>query len=176
MNKHQENKYSIKVYCQGQYKNFPQKLLLHHDGSVGNIIRYQDICTDKYVANIAFQASYIAVNNTFVENVAGPTGHGDFVGKWSSIPFMDEITLPFLEKFNIIATLIDCNYSMPLLDEDTGEWGGVVGQVNICFEIILGLQIGKSSIFCSETGLERKPYFYSCQAHLQFKDIQYFVD
>ena len=100
---------------------------------------YQDICTDKYVANIAYRRSNIAVNNTFVENVAGPTGHGDFVGMWSSIPFSEEITLPFLEKFNIIATLIDCNYSMSLLDEETGEWGGVVGQVNICFVIILGL-------------------------------------
>ena len=44
----------FKVYCPGHYKSFPHKLTMYNNGSVSNKVRYQDICTDRFVANFAW--------------------------------------------------------------------------------------------------------------------------
>ena len=38
----------FKVYCPGQYKTFPHKLMMYQDGSVSKNIRYQEICLEKF--------------------------------------------------------------------------------------------------------------------------------
>ena len=58
---------AYEVYCPGQYKSYPHKLIMYQDGSVGDNIRYQDICIDKYAVSIAHFYSNRVVNNSMVE-------------------------------------------------------------------------------------------------------------
>ena len=38
----------FKVYCPGQYKRLPHKLMMYQDGSVSKNVGYQKICTEKF--------------------------------------------------------------------------------------------------------------------------------
>ena len=38
----------FKVYCPGQYKRSPQKLMMYQDGSVSKNVKYQELCTDVF--------------------------------------------------------------------------------------------------------------------------------
>ena len=118
---------SFKVYCPGQYKNFPHKLTMFNNGSVSNKVRYQDICTDRFVANIAYFWSYQVVNNSMVEYPLNL-----IEGQYSSIslPYDFEIIGSFLMNYNIIVNKwIDCNDTAGIFDNETGKWTGAVGQV-----------------------------------------------
>ena len=118
---------SFKVYCPGQYKNFPHKLTMYNNGSVSNKVRYQDICKDRFVANFAHLWSWVVVdNNTLVEYPIDLL-RGDY---YSSLPQEFEIINSFLFNFNIIVNKwINCNNTPGILDYETGKWTGCVGQV-----------------------------------------------
>ena len=105
--------------------------MMYQNGTVGNNIKYGEVCTDINIVNIVYAYSHKVVNNSMVEWVAGPSGHGDFVGVYTSIPFEYEILLPFFEKYNIIANWTDCNYTGGTYDNETGKYNGVIGQVNL---------------------------------------------
>ena len=119
---------SFKVYCPGQYQNFPHKLTMFNNGSVSNKVRYQDICTDRFVANIAHFWSYQVVNNSMVEYPLNL-----IEGQYSSIslPYDFEIIGSFLINYNIVKEWIDCNETAGIFDNETGKWTGCVGQVKI---------------------------------------------
>ena len=120
----------FKVYCPGQYKNYPHKLTMYNNGSVSNKVRYQDICTDKFVANIAHVWSKDVVNNSMV---AYPPNI--VKGKNPALASDFEIIFPFLLKYNIMLKWIDCNNTPGIFDYETGKWTGAVGQVNIKFQV-----------------------------------------
>ena len=124
----------LKVYCPGQYQSFPHKLTMYNNGSVSNKVRYQDICTDKFVANIAHVLSNDVVNNSMVEHrVSTLSIRG--MGK-SAIPFDFEIIGSFLLNYNIIVNKwIDCNNTGGIYNYETGKWTGAVGQVNIKLQV-----------------------------------------
>ena len=107
---------------------------MYQDGTVGHNIRYQDICSDKYAVSIAYYYSNGVVNNSMVEweSINHKSGHGDFVGIYSSISYDYEIMAPFLENYDIIVNWIDCNYTVGTFDYETGTYTtGVFGQVKI---------------------------------------------
>ena len=107
--------------------------MIHYNGYVGNTIRYQDTCIDKYAVSIAYAYSSEVVNNSLVEwtSMAHKSGHGDLVGTYPSIHYYYEIIIPFLEHHNIIVNWIDCNYTWGTFDNETGTIG-VLGQVYTC--------------------------------------------
>ena len=120
---------SFKVYCPGQYQNFPHKLTMFNNGSVSNKVRYQDICKERIVANIAHLWSRDVVNNSMVEY---PLNLKE--GQYSSIslPYDFEIIGSFLINYNIIVNKwIDCNDTAGIFDNGIGKWTGAVGQVKI---------------------------------------------
>ena len=106
---------------------------MYQNGTVGNNIRYQDVCTDINIVNIAYAYSDEVVNNSMVEwkLLAHKSGHGDFVGVYSMISYYYEIFYPFFETYNIIANWTDCNYTWGTYNNETGKYNGVVGQVNL---------------------------------------------
>ena len=100
---------------------------MYNNGSVSNKFSYQDICTDKFVANIAHVWSNDVVNNSMVK-------HPLYIieGEYSSIPNDFEIIGSFLSNYNIIVNKwIDCNYTYGIFNHETGKWTGAVGQVKI---------------------------------------------
>ena len=109
------------MYCPGQ-KRHSRKLMMY-----GINIKYQDVCKDINIVNIANAISHWVVNNSLL--VREGARHGNRVGKWSIIPFTYEIINPFLEQYNINVNWIDCNYNHGLYDNETGKWTGVIGQV-----------------------------------------------
>ena len=123
----------FKLYCPGQYGSYPHKLMMYQNGTVGTNIRYQDVCTDINIVNIAYGYSWMVVNNSMVEwvTVGHNSGHGDRVGVFTSIPYPYEIFHPFFEKYNIIANWTDCNYTLGTYNNETGKYTGVIGQVNL---------------------------------------------
>ena len=123
----------FKLYCPGQYGSYPHKLMMYQNGTVGNNIRYQDVCTDINIVNIAYGYSDDVVNNSMVEYTWSHhiSGHGDLVGVQSMIAYPYEIFYPFFETYNIIANWTDCNYTFGVYDNETGKYTGVIGQVNI---------------------------------------------
>ena len=101
---------------------------MYNNGSVSNKVRYQDICTDRFVANIGYVWSDDVVNNSLVEHPLG----GIIKGEYSYIPWHFEIIGSFLFNYNIIVNKwIDCNDTYGIFDNETGKWTGAVGQVNI---------------------------------------------
>ena len=118
----------FKVYCPGQYQNYPHKLTIYNNkGSVSSKVRYQDICTDKFVANIAHVWSEDVINNSLVEYPLSI-----IEGEHSYIPNHYEIIGSFLFNYNIIVNKwIDCNYTPGTFDYETGKGTGALGQVNL---------------------------------------------
>ena len=117
----------FKVYCPGQYKSFPHKLMMYDNGSVKSKVSYQDICADKFIANIANVWSNDVVNNSMVK-------HPLYIieGEYSSIPNDFEIIGSFLSNYNIIVNKwIDCNNTGGIIDSETGKWTGCMGQVKM---------------------------------------------
>ena len=107
--------------------------MMYQNGTVGNNIRYQDVCTDINIVNIPYGYSDRVVNNSMVEWVAGAhkSGHGDLVGERSMIPYGYETFLSFFEKYTIIVNWTDCNYTFGTYNNETGKYTGVIGQVNL---------------------------------------------
>ena len=58
----------FKIYCPCQYNSFPHKLIMYQDRSVGKNVRYQDICAEKFLVNVAYNEDYSfkIVNNSMV--------------------------------------------------------------------------------------------------------------
>ena len=117
---------------------------MYNNGSVSNKVRYQDICTDKFVANIAHVLSKDVVNNSMVEYpLLSNLIRGD-----SNIPYNYEIIVPFLLKHNIIVNRwIDCNDTYGIFDFETGKWTGAVGQDNT--ELMHSPKVELNEIFVS---------------------------
>ena len=107
--------------------------MIYQNGTVGNDIRYQDVCTDINIVNIAFAYSDDVDNNSMVEYTWSHhiSGHGDLVGVQGMIAYPYEIFYPFFETYNIIANWTDCNYTFGVYDNETGKYTGVIGQVNL---------------------------------------------
>ena len=100
---------------------------MNNNGPVSNKVRYQDICTDKFVTNIAHVWSNDVVNNSMVK-------HPLYIieGEYSSIPNDFEIIGSFLSNYNIIVNKwIDCNNTGGIIDSETGKWTGCMGQVKM---------------------------------------------
>ena len=124
----------FQVYCPGEYNHLPHKLIMSDNESVSNNIRYQDLCTDKVVINIAYneEPSVLEIVNNSMLELSKKYGdlHGDWVGKYSSILYDDEILSKFFLHYNIIVQWINCNYTWGWFDYDSGKWTGAVGKVN----------------------------------------------
>ena len=120
----------FKVYCPGQYKIYPHKLKMYNNGSVSKNIRYQDICNiDNFVINIAYQNEpwmFKISNNTMVEwyDYMGLTGD------YTYIPYDYEILSKFFQNNNIVDVNWINSYEYGGFNDDTGNWTGIVGQVN----------------------------------------------
>ena len=130
-----ESETSFKVYCPGEYKRTPLKLMMYSNGSVSNNVRYQNLCVERFAISVAYNHEppvFEVENNTMLE-LAKKYGHlhGDRVGGESYIPDDDEILSMFFLKHNIIINWINCNYTWGWFDYETGRWTGAVGEVNI---------------------------------------------
>ena len=127
---------TFKVYCPGQYKRFPYKLMMYNDGSVTDNVRYQDLCVERFAVSVAHNNEptvFEVVNGTLVD-MREKMGHlhGNLVGAYDYISEDDEVLSMFLIKnYNIIINWIDANYTWGWLDDETGMWTGAVGKVNI---------------------------------------------
>ena len=126
-----ESQTFFKVYCPGQYKHHPQKLIMQDNGSVSKNVEYKSICTEKFLIQIAYNN-----NRAFrIEYINGryiwftTTSHGQYVGLSSSITKDYEILLMFLKHYNTYVGLTNCNYTWGTYDDETGKWTGAVGQV-----------------------------------------------
>ena len=106
--------------------------MMYDDGSVSSKVRYNDICKDRFVANMAHLWSEdVVVNNSMVE-------YPLYIieGEYSYIPYYYEIIGSFLFNYNIIVNKwIDCNDTYGIFDNETGKWTGAVGQVNIKLQV-----------------------------------------
>ena len=121
---------SFKVYCPGQYKRSPQKLIMYNEGSVSKNVQYADICTEKLTVNIAYnnepssQKIFELVNNSMVEYEVEPvTGRSGISKDW-------EILSIFFQNYNLITNWVDCNYTFGWFDHVTGKWTGAMGKVH----------------------------------------------
>ena len=127
---------TFKVYCPGQYKRFPYKLMMYNDGSVTNNVRYKNLCVERFAVSVAHNNEptvFEVVNGTLVD-MREKMGHlhGNLVGAYDYISEDDEVLSMFLIKnYNIIINWIDANYTWGWLDDETGMWTGAVGKVNI---------------------------------------------
>ena len=117
----------FKTYCPGQYDRLPHKLLMFNNGSVSANIRYRDICSEKFVVNVAFNQEtgiFEIVNNSMIDY-----DHIHVYGVENFIPEVHEIVSKFNENYNITVNWLDCNYTWGWFDYDTGHWTGAVGKV-----------------------------------------------
>ena len=119
----------FQVYCPDEYIHLPHKLIMSDNGTVSNNVRYQDLCTDKVVVNIAYNDEpgfFGNVNNTMKE-------WDDYycvIESCSGMPYDFEILKTFLQTYNIEVNWIDCNFTWGVFDYDSGKWTGAVGKVN----------------------------------------------
>ena len=125
----------FKVYCPGQYKTFPHKLKMFINGSASNNIRYPEICNIKnFAVNIAYYTQtgfFEVVNNTMVEWY----DYWGLIHDMSQIPYDYEILKTFFQIYNIgIINWIDYSGTWGLFNHETGNWSGLVGQVNNYYE------------------------------------------
>ena len=74
-----EDETLFKVFCPGQYGNYPHKLKMYQNGSVHNKIKYEDICSDLFVTNVAFNYIWI-VNSTMRTPPPYYLLHGKWIG------------------------------------------------------------------------------------------------
>ena len=121
---------SFKVYCPGQYKRSPQKMIMYNDGSVSKNVQYKDICTEKFTINIAYNHEpeiFELVNNSIVEYDVSlsilSTGASYISKDW-------EILSIFFQNYNLITNWVDCNGTFGWFDHVTGKWTGAVGKVH----------------------------------------------
>ena len=45
---------TFKVYCPGQYKRVPHKLMMYNNGSVSKNVRYQNLCVERFAISVAY--------------------------------------------------------------------------------------------------------------------------
>ena len=113
--------------------------MMYPNGSVTNNVRYLDICTEKFVINVAYNndpfRSFKIANNSLVP--FKPKYNGNRVGIVSNIPYDFQILSKLFENNNIIVNWINCNYTWGSIDQETGNWSGLVGQVSISNMIIM---------------------------------------
>ena len=118
----------FKVFCPGQFRNFPHTLMMYKDGSVSKNIKYHDICTNKYAVSVAYNNDphhFEIVNNSMVE-------YSDYNiedKRYSILPYYYEILSIFFENNNIIVSWIYCNQTWGLFNSESQTWTGAVGQV-----------------------------------------------
>ena len=133
-----ESETLFKVYCPGQYKRFPHKLMMYNNGSVSKNVRYQDICVERFAVSVAYnnEPGWLEVeNNSLVDlREKWEYTHQQLVGVLSYISADDEILSEFFLNYNIIINWIDCNYTWGWFDYETGKWTGAVGKVTIYSE------------------------------------------
>ena len=126
---------SFKVYCPGQYKTFPHKLMMYNNGSVSNNVKYQNLCEERFVISVAYNSepNGFEIENNSMVDLSKKYGYSivDWIGTVSYIPDDDEILSKFFLNHNILVNWIDCNYTWGWFDYETGKWTGAVGQVNI---------------------------------------------
>ena len=130
---------SFKVYCPGQFKRSPHKLIMYDDGSVSKNVQYKDICNEKFTVNIAYSNEpsdfkvFELVNNSMVEYPLSwsiLSSDGSYIAKdW-------EILSLFFQNYNIITNWVDCNFTWGYFDHVTGKWTGGVGKVHFYRRLI----------------------------------------
>ena len=107
---------------------------MYNNGSVSNKVRYQDICTDRFVANFAWVwgPQIKVINNSMVKKPPQL-----LVGKTAFISQISEIHYSFLFNYNVIVNKwIECD-TYGLLNHETGKWTGAKGQVTNKLEVSL---------------------------------------
>ena len=127
------NETLFKVFCPGQYGSFPHKLKMYQNGSIHNDIKYQDICSDMFVTNVAY--TYIWVVNSTMRTDPYPhpyLPHALWIGARTQIPYTYEILLPFFKNNNIFAIGINCNGKFGSYDFENETFSGCMGKVEIC--------------------------------------------
>ena len=96
----------FKVYCPGQYKHFPFKLMMYNNGSVTNNVKYQNLCVESFAINLAYNHDpwvFEVENNSVVDlREKYEYYHGEYVGSESSIAEDDEILSKFFLNYNIL--------------------------------------------------------------------------
>ena len=129
------NETLFKVFCPGQYGSFPHKLKMYQNGSVHNDIKYEDICSDMFVTNVAYTHIANVAYTTYVNGTIHkpPPGfsipHALWIGKRSQIPYTFEILLPFFKHNNIFAIGINCNGEFGHYDLENETFTGCYGKV-----------------------------------------------
>ena len=130
-----ESQTFFKVYCPGQYKHHPQKLIMQDNGSVSKNVEYKSICTEKFLIQIAYNNNGnlfgIRIINGKTYWLVQPILHGTWNGVISSITRDYEILYMFRKNYNVYVGLTNCNYTWGTYDDETGKWTGAVGQVNM---------------------------------------------
>ena len=117
----------FKLYCAAQYKRHPHKMVMYKDGTVGKQVRYQDICSQEIVVNIAynnFPPFFELVNNSMVEYKPRRFGSEN-----SMVPYDYEILSKFFQHKNIIPNWINCNGSFGVYNKTSEKWTGAIGKV-----------------------------------------------
>ena len=127
-----EDETLFKVFCPGQYGNYPHKLKMYQNGSIHNDIKYEDICSDMFVTNVAY--THIGVVNGTIRKP--PPGfsipHALWIGTRSQIPYTFEILVPFFRNNNIFAIGINCNGKYGHYDFENETFTGCMGKVQTC--------------------------------------------
>ena len=103
-------------------------MVMYNNGSVGKNIRYQDICTEKFAVNIAYNedpGSFEMINNSMVEYKI----YNIEYKRYSVLPYYFEMLSIFLKHNNIIVNWIYCNQTWGLFNSESQTWTGAVGQV-----------------------------------------------
>ena len=100
--------------------------MMYQNGSVSNNVKYLEICSDLFVANVAYFARIWVVNSTM--RVYKGVPHMLFIGARTQVPYTNEIMLPFFKNHNVFAIGINSNYGY--YDFETERFTGCVGEVN----------------------------------------------
>ena len=122
-----EKEIFFKVSCPGLYNHIPHKLMMFRNGSVSNNIRYQDICTDRFLVNVAYNnvpGMFELRNNLMAEYPIN-----NIKGQFSNMPSDYEILLKFFQNHPINVNWIYCYQNWGWYDYQIGKWTGAVGQV-----------------------------------------------
>ena len=110
--------------------------MIQDNGSVSKNVKYKHVCKEQFPVHVAYNYDYFWLeieNNKLVDTIAKYSiwTHGWLVGRYSWIAMDWEILSIFFKNYNVIVKWINCNSTYGIIDDETGKWTGLVGQVNM---------------------------------------------
>ena len=121
---------NFRLYCPKERNH--HKMMIFKNGTTKDNLQFNDLCNEEHEVRIAYnnEEPYFVIDNitnTMVEYDLPPLMFQDY----SEISYEYEILKTFFTKFNVKPTWINCNYTWGWFDDETGQWTGAVGQVEI---------------------------------------------